>query len=321
MNFIIIVFQTILKTIWAFLKPCLWFILPVIVAFAVSFIVAFIKKKRSGTAHREVIAHVNPNPDVNILTKLFYQLPFQFWENYYNQKVGQFNEHGIIMYTGKQGMGKTLTMTRDILLLKKKYPSLKVGTNYGLNDEDFVIDDWKKLVDYNNGDYGVLCAIDECQNWFSSKMSKNFPPRMLATVTQNRKNRRVIFMTSHFFTNVSKPIRLHCTEIRSCRTFLKCFTIVSRYEPIMNGDGDVIKKRRLGHYCFVHSKELYNSYDTYKVIMNLSEAGFDNDDWGLSDDDVKYPVTRPKNQRGKRKHNVERDVMRSIDECYNLMDR
>ena len=35
--------------------------------------------------------------------------------------------------------------------LKYQYPSLKVGTNYGLNGEDFVIDDWRKLVDVNNG--------------------------------------------------------------------------------------------------------------------------------------------------------------------------
>ena len=67
------------------------------------------------------------------------------------------------MYTGKQGMGKTLTMTHDILQLKYQYPSLKIGTNYGLNSEDFVIDDWRKLVDVNNGKTGVLCAIDECQ--------------------------------------------------------------------------------------------------------------------------------------------------------------
>lgn len=318
---ITIIFKTIFTVIWTFLKSCLWFLVPALIAFSVSFYVAFKKKQKSGTAKREVIGHVNPKADVSLFTKLFIQLPKQYWDNYYYKKIGTFNEHGIIMYTGKQGQGKTLTMTRDILQLRYQYPNLKIGTNYGLNDEDFVIDDWRKLVDYNNGEFGVLCAIDECQNWFSSKMSKNFPPRMLATVTQNRKNRRVIFMTSHFFTNVSKPIRLHCTEVRACRTFLKCFTIVSRFEPIMNGDGDVIKMRKLGRYCYVHNKALYESYDTYKVIKNLSEAGFNEDTWA-DDNDVSYVVNKKplRKARGVRKPNVERDVMRSMDDCFNLMN-
>lgn len=316
---LLIVLESLWACIWALLKPAMFVLVPLFIAFSVAFYVAYKKKVKTGTAQRVVIAHRNPKADVSLFTKLFVQLPYQYWENYYNKKVGAFDVHGIIMYTGKQGMGKTLTMTRDIQQLRYQYPSLKVGTNYGLNDEDFVIDDWKKLVDYNNGEYGVLCAIDECQNWFSSKVSKNFPPRMLATVTQNRKNRRVIMMTSHFFTNVSKPIRLHCTEVRSCRTFLKCFTVVSRFEPIMNGDGDVIKMRRLGYYCYVHSNELYNSYDTYKVIKNLSEAGFDADDW--LDDNVVSSMAAPlKKARGKRKHNVENEVMRTIDDCYKLME-
>lgn len=314
----LIVLESLWACIWALLKPAMFVLVPLFIAFSVAFYVAYKKKVKTGTAQRVVIAHRNPKADVSLFTKLFVQLPYQYWENYYNKKVGAFDVHGIIMYTGKQGMGKTLTMTRDIQQLRYQYPSLKVGTNYGLNDEDFVIDDWKKLVDYNNGEYGVLCAIDECQNWFSSKVSKNFPPRMLATVTQNRKNKRVIMMTSHFFTNVSKPIRQHCTEVRSCRTFLKCFTVVSRFEPIMTGDGDLIKMRRLGYYCYVHSNALYNSYDTYKVIKNLSEAGFDADDW-LDDNAVSSMAAPLKKSRGKRKHNVENEVMRTIDDCYKLM--
>lgn len=315
-----IVLETVWKCIWVFLKPALFVLIPVILAFSIAFFIAYKKKVKTGTAHRIVLAHKNPNADVGLFTKLFVQLPYQYWENYYNKKIGAFDEHGIILYTGRQGMGKTIAMTRDILNLRYQYPSLKVGTNYGLNDEDFVIDDWKNLVNYNNGEYGVLCAIDECQNWFSSRLSKNFPPRMLATVTQNRKNRRVIMMTSHFFTNVSKPIRQHCTEERSCLTFFGCFTVVTRYRLMMNGDGDLVSKRRIGRYCFVHSNELYNSYDTYRVIKNLSDAGFDADTWA-EDNDTSVSRSLPlKKSIGRRKHNVEQEVMKSIDDCYKLID-
>lgn len=150
-------------------------------------------------------------------------------------------------------------------------------------------------------------------------MSKNFPPRMLATVTQNRKNKRVIIMSSHFFTNVSKPIRQHCTEIRACRTFLKCFTVVTRYEPIMNGDGDVIKLRRLGMYSFVHSEELYNAYDTYKVISNLSEAGFKDDNFAVVVGNNDNCCTNYKKRFSKRSALAESSVNNNIDNAFKLM--
>lgn len=280
MNLVFTVLKSMFKVIWAMIKSFDWLfiILSVLVVFFILDFI-FVKYKYFRHSKREKVAHINFDGKTSLFEQLFFQLPKQFWTNYYNKKIGSFNEHGIIMFTGKQGQGKTLAETKYLMDMQFKYPNVKVCTNYGYLKENEVIDDWHKLVDYNNGEFGVICAIDECQNWFSSSMSKNFPPRMLATVTQNRKNRRVIIMSSHFFNNVAKPIRLHCTEVRACRTFLKCFTVVKRMEPIMDGDGNVIKMRKLGYYSFVHSNELYNAYDTYKVIENLSEAGFKDDNF------------------------------------------
>ena len=57
------------------------------------------------------------------------------------------------------------------------------------------------------GVQGVICLIDEMQNWFSSNQSKNFPPEMLQVVTQNRKNRRVIMGSDLVLldTNINSP--------------------------------------------------------------------------------------------------------------------
>lgn len=320
MGLVLSMFKTIIKVILAMLKSFDWLfyiILILLVVLIIDFV--FVKLKYFKGCKREKIAHINFDGKVSIFEQIFIQLPRQFWINYYNKKLGEFNEHGIIMFTGKQGQGKTLAETKYLMDMQYKYPSVKVATNYGYINEDEQIDDWHKLVDYNNGKFGVICAIDECQNWFSSSMSKNFPPRMLATVTQNRKNKRVIIMSSHFFTNVSKPIRQHCTEVRACRTFLKCFTVVTRYEPIMNGDGDVIKLRRLGMYSFVHSEKLYNSYDTYKVIKNLSEAGFKDDDFtviqGCNDNITKSG----KKHFSRRSALAESAVNANIDNAFNLM--
>ena len=66
--------------------------------------------------------------------------------------------------------------------------------------------------------FGVICCLDEMQNWFSSNQSRDFPPEMLQVITQNRKNRRVIFGTAQTFNRLSKPIREQATEVRECHT-------------------------------------------------------------------------------------------------------
>ena len=315
-----ILFKSLFKCFWVLLKPCLYVLIPVFIVFSVAFLIAYVNKKKSGTAQRKVIAHINPKADVSIFTKLFVLLPKQFWKNYYNKDIGEFREHGIIMFTGAQGQGKTIAETKYLMDMQYLYPSCRVNTNYGYKYEDAPIESWRDLVDYNNGKKGIICAIDECQNWFSSSMSKNFPPRMLATVTQNRKNKRVIIMSAHFFMDVSKPIRKHCTEVRACHTFLGCFTVVKRWRPIMSAEGDVIKKKTLRYYCFVHSQELYDAYDTLRVVKNLSAAGFESDTWVDDNEYNNGGKLVPASRRLSRKRDVERDVMNAMDNCYFLMN-
>lgn len=305
--------KTILQVIVSLLSSFKWVIIPILILFFIWLIDLFYVKFRFFKGcKRDVIGHVNIVPRASIFEQLFVQLPRQFWKNYYNKPKGAFNEHGIIMFCGPQGQGKTIAETLYLEEMRLKYPSVKIATNYGYLYEDEVIDDWRKLVDYNNGQHGVICAIDEIQNWFSSAMSKNFPPRMMATVTQNRKNRRVIICSAHFFNNPSKPIRIHTTEVRDCRTFLGCFTIVRRSRPIFDASGEVVKFRRLGYYSFVHSDDLYNSYDTYKIINNLSEAGFKDDNYAIIQ--CSSPEAHKSSRRSNRSSLVERSVNANIDD-------
>ena len=86
----------------------------------------------------------------------------------------------------------------------------------------------------------------------------------------------------------------------------------------MNGDGDVIKYRTLGYYSFVHSEKLYNAYDTYKVIKNLSESGFKDDNFAITQPDYHSSSA---NRKGKYKRSalVENAVNNNIDSAFNLM--
>ena len=58
------------------------------------------------------------------------------------------------------------------------------------------------------------------------------------------------------------------------RRFYGCVTIVKRVEPILDSEGNVIKWKGRGMYFFVHNKKIRESYDTYKVIENLTRSGF-----------------------------------------------
>lgn len=167
-----------------------------------------------------------------------------------------------------------MSMVEFCMRMQNECPKSKVITNLGYLYEDTKLKDWRMLINYKNGFYGVIVCMDELQNWFSSNDSKNFPPEMLGVITQNRKNRRIILGTSQNFYLLAKAIRSQATEVRRCSTFLGCLTIVRRFEPILDSEGNVVEWKKRGMYFYVHNKKLRDSYDTYKVIENLSKSGF-----------------------------------------------
>lgn len=213
-----------------------------------------------------------------VLLRLLYDFPKQLAYDYMYSNPNDFPYRGIVIFTGRQGNGKTIALVNEILKMKKQFPLSKVITNLDVVGQDCELVHWKQLMTYNNGKQGVICAIDETQNWFSSSQSKNFPPQMLEVVTQNRKNHRIILGTAQNFYLLAKAIRSQCTEIRSCFTILGCLTVVRRQIPIVDNEGNVQELKRKGYYFFVHNNELRNAYDTYRVIESLSNSGFQEKD-------------------------------------------
>ena len=209
-----------------------------------------------------------------LLKKLFIDTPRQFAKDLAERDPEDFRPFGLILYTGNQGGGKTSSMIRDTRNLQTEYPKCKVIGNLDYKFQDDELKDWKQIIDYKNDKKGVIIQIDEIQNWFNSKASKDFPPEMTQVVTTNRKQRRVIMGTAQRFYMIAKDIRTQVTEVRNCTTLFGCLTIVHRQKPIINADGEVEKMKSLGWYCWVHNKKIRESYDTYKVIETLVKTGF-----------------------------------------------
>lgn len=208
------------------------------------------------------------------LKKLFIKLPKQFVDDIFNREPDFFSYQGCVIFEGRQGAGKTISMIEFARRMQQEYPKSKCITNLAYTGEDDELKDWRMLLNYKNGIKGVIVCIDELQNWFSSNDSKNFPPEMLEVITQNRKNRRILLGTSQNFYLLAKAIRSQATEVRRCSTFLGALTLVRRFEPILDSEGNVSEWKKRGWYFFVHDKELRESYDTYKVINRLSKVGF-----------------------------------------------
>lgn len=265
-------FFSVFKGMWLLIKYPLYFVLVVFSIFCflvcVNIIIEFAKGKRFKKGN-----HKRVKKD-NFFKRIFIDLPHQFVIDLFSKDPEFFRFQGLIIFEGRQGSGKTMSMVEFISRMREEYPLSKCTTNFGYVDQDKELKDWRMLMDYKNDIQGVIVGMDELQNWFSSNDSKNFPPEMLSVITQNRKNRRIILGTSQNFYLLAKAIRSQATEVRRCTTLLGCLTIVRRAEPILDSEGNVQEWKNRGMYFFVHNKKLRDSYDTYKVIENLSKSGF-----------------------------------------------
>lgn len=160
-----------------------------------------------------------------------------------------------------------------MLRLQKMYPESKMITNFGVTSENDELKQWQQLLEYTNGHKGVIVGIDEIQNWFMSGLNK-LPEGMLEVATQNQKNNRILCCTAQVFTRVNKGLREQVNMVYNPHTFLGCFTVVIRRKPVFDSEGNVTDLKYRGMYCFVHSEELREAYDTYKVIHTLAKEGF-----------------------------------------------
>lgn len=267
--------DTFLKIFMVILNMFKW---PLIIIFAIIgffyiscmfwFIVKFFKGER---VHRGSVKKIKKR---SAIMKILYDAPRQYVEDLYNMKPDFFRPQGLVVFTGRQGSGKTSAAMQYAIELLDTYPKAKCLSNTKFKYQNEQLNHWKQLINYKNAHKGVIVIMDELQNWFGSNQSRNFPPEMLGVITQNRKNRRIILGTSQNFYLLAKAIRSQCTEIRECTTLAGVMTIVIKREPILKEDGDVKELKFRGMYFFVHSPRLRNSYDTYAVVDALGKSGF-----------------------------------------------
>ena len=219
------------------------------------------------------VSNTVPQKRDGMLKQIIVSIPRRFMMDKFERDPDYFVPRGIHMFCGEQGCGKTMACVEMMLRLKKQYPKSKMITNFAVKGETDELAMWQQLLTYKNGHQGVIVGIDEIQNWFMSGMNK-LPEGMLEVATQNRKNNRILCCTAQVFTRVNKGLREQVTLVYEPHTFLGCFTVVIMRKPKFDSEGNVTERKYRGMYCFTHTDELRQAYDTYKVIHTLAKEGF-----------------------------------------------
>lgn len=245
-------------------------ILPFLLSCLMWFIIYYIKGKRLPKVQAPPIKIKNQN----ILVRLFILFPQRYILDMFERDPDAFPLHGLHVFAGEQGAGKTLAMVHFAYMLKNRYPNLKIKSNFHVEFSDDKIHDIDDIIFTNNGSYGEVQMIDEIQTWFNSLESKNFPLEMIQEICQQRKQRKIILGTSQVFNRVAKAIREQTYYIYEPMTIFGCLTIVRVYKPKLDTTGSVMSRKRVKMYFFIHSEYLRNSYDTYEKIERLNSKGF-----------------------------------------------
>lgn len=265
--------MNIINTIFYFIpKLFILFLVCIFLSFIIQFIYISISE------HKKIIKSDTPSTYIRrgILKRLLKDFPEALARDILNRDPDEFPQYGIHCLCGEQGSGKTSALVAKLRELKQKYPKVIILTNFDCIYSDGLIKDWRDIVFTENGKQGIVIALDEIQNWFSTNESKDFPPEMLQEICQQRKQHKMVIGTSQRFQRMAKQLREQVNYLYEPITFAGCLTFVRKRKPAVDDDGklDRFKSRKLGMYFFVHDDELRNSYDTWQKILRQANGGY-----------------------------------------------
>lgn len=188
-----------------------------------------------------------------------------------------FDPEGLMVFSGPQGSGKTLSAVQYVLKIVEQYPKCILCTNVqidGLPPDLRVVEynGLDSLFDLSNGYEGVLYLIDEIQLEFNSLESRNISIEEMIEFAQQRKQRKHIVGTSQVFMRLAKPLREQVKNIVVCKNY---FGLIQHNQLI---DGTTATEKNgeivcnvIGHYWWFHRPDLYARYDTYAKMKRYKD--------------------------------------------------
>lgn len=204
--------------------------------------------------------------------KLFLFISCKIWDF---RNPQEYRPYGIRCYVGLPGSGKTLSVVEQLIEAKKLYPKIKIYTNFGFQAEDGPLKSWQDLIDLENGNDGVIFALDEVHTMFGRKDWQTIPPAILQVFSQNRKMAKQFLCTAQSYADIVVDLRRRCEYIIECNSFMTRWVIqraftASNYQQ--DHDTDRTYRKRAFRHSFIATNEIYESYDTYAIIDALRSS-------------------------------------------------
>lgn len=211
----------------------------------------------------------------NFFLRLFVDFPKRFIHDRLLRDPDEFDLYGLWCFVGQQGSGKSIALVEMLRSIKSKFPRCKILSNIDITFSDQLITDPADFVFNDNGGDGMVVVLDEAQNWFNSAESRNFPPEVLQEICQERKQHKMIAMTTQRFNRLSAALREQIDYYVKPFTVAGCLTVVRVYTPsIKEFEAEIVKLKRIKTYFFVHDDVIRGSFDTRAKVKRLTLKGW-----------------------------------------------
>ena len=150
---------SVLKAFLSILAVPLSIVLVVIVIFIILYCIWFIYYTCKGMRLKKG-SRVFVKKD-GFFKKLFFKLPQRMVLDNFDRNPDFFRYQGLVIFEGRQGSGKTISMIEYARTMQQEYPKSLCTTNLAYTGEDMPLKDWRMLLRYKNGIFGVIVCMDE----------------------------------------------------------------------------------------------------------------------------------------------------------------
>ena len=144
----------------------------------------------------------------------------------------------IIVYIGRRGAGKTLSMVKDAYLYNKQGRRV-ISNMQGLNFGEYMSNDQILKIDKNSDIKHAVMLIDEIQIFFDSRRSMNKGNISFSNFVQQIRKRDIIMLgTTQFSNSIDKRLRDH-TDVIARPKFVSKFNVCEvRYIDVTSTQDD-----------------------------------------------------------------------------------
>lgn len=186
---------------------------------------------------------------------------------------------GVYCYVAMPGQGKTLSMTRHINVMRKRYPGLLVATNYNYQHQDAAINDWTDIIKFSKfceqHKRKHIIAIDEIHLTFDSSDWKSFPQVLQVILSQNRHLQLQFLCTAQRYDRIPTKVKCLANYVVICKNILSADRLFFNYfYQIVDYEDGFKGKRKKADFTtrFIADDALYGSYNTMEMCDRMVES-------------------------------------------------